>query len=230
MPLYAIRHGQASFGSADYDQLSQAGFEQSRRLGRWLATHEPEIAAVHVGAMRRHAETLQAISEAYAERGLSLPEPAIDPALNEFDHRAVFGSFMQANPEHPAVLATAGGTQGGPREIFALLHAAISAWIENRLGPSVEPWGEFRKRVRNARPSLMERAAAGVTLLVSSGGVISQLALAALDAPDLRAVELNLSLRNSAISEFHALAGDLRLGSWNGLPHLAEAKELWTYY
>jgi len=230
MPLIAIRHGQASFGSADYDQLSEAGFEQSRRLGRWLAAQEPEIGTVHVGNMRRHRETLQAIAEGFAERGLSLPEPVVDPALNEFDHRAVFGSFMQANPEHPAVRATAGGTQGGPREIFALLHAAISAWIEDRLDPEVEAWSVFRDRVRAARPALMDSASSGTTLLVSSGGVISQLALAALDAPDLRAVELNLSLRNSAISEFHALAGDLRLGSWNALPHLAEARELWTYY
>ncbi len=230
MPLIAIRHGQASFGSADYDKLSDAGIEQSRRLGRWLAAHEPDIAAVHVGAMRRHAETLDAIAAGYAERGLALPEPVVDPALNEFDHRAVFGSFMQANPEHPAVRATAGGTKGGPREIFALLHAAISAWIEGRLGPAVEPWSGFRERVRAVRPALMRQAAGATTLLVSSGGVISQFALAALDAPDLRAVELNLSLRNSALSEFHALADDLRLGSWNALPHLAESRELWTYY
>jgi len=42
-------------------------------------------------------------------------------------------------------------------------------------------------------------------------------------------VQLNLSLRNSALSEFHAGPDGLRLASWNALPHLADARELWTY-
>ena len=41
MSLIAIRHGQASYAAADYDQLSDAGYEQSRRLGRWLLQHAP---------------------------------------------------------------------------------------------------------------------------------------------------------------------------------------------
>ena len=45
-----------------------------------------------------------------------------------------------------------------------------------------------------------------------------------------RAVELNLSLRNSAVSEFHPHGPRLRLGSWNALPHLHGQRELWTYY
>ena len=36
MTLLLVRHGQASFGAADYDQLSDRGVEQSRRLGQWL--------------------------------------------------------------------------------------------------------------------------------------------------------------------------------------------------
>ena len=35
--LLLVRHGQASWGSADYDQLSSTGTEQSRVLGRALA-------------------------------------------------------------------------------------------------------------------------------------------------------------------------------------------------
>ncbi len=31
--IYLVRHGQASFGSADYDQLSTLGAEQAQMLG-----------------------------------------------------------------------------------------------------------------------------------------------------------------------------------------------------
>jgi broad specificity phosphatase PhoE len=34
--LYLVRHGQASFGADDYDQLSELGRRQSVRLGEYL--------------------------------------------------------------------------------------------------------------------------------------------------------------------------------------------------
>ena len=36
--LYLIRHGQASYGEADYDRLSPRGIEQARAIGRWAAS------------------------------------------------------------------------------------------------------------------------------------------------------------------------------------------------
>jgi len=34
--IYLVRHGQASFGSANYDELSDRGRRQSRILGEYL--------------------------------------------------------------------------------------------------------------------------------------------------------------------------------------------------
>ena len=41
MSVLAIRHGQASFGAENYDQLSERGAVQSQRLGTWLAQRMP---------------------------------------------------------------------------------------------------------------------------------------------------------------------------------------------
>ena len=38
-----VRHGQASFGKADYDQLSDLGYEQARHLGRVLREREEAL-------------------------------------------------------------------------------------------------------------------------------------------------------------------------------------------
>ena len=35
--LYLVRHGQASFGADDYDQLSELGRRQAVQLGRYWA-------------------------------------------------------------------------------------------------------------------------------------------------------------------------------------------------
>ena len=44
--IYLIRHGQASFGKANYDELSDLGQQQATRLGQALAQRMPAFDAV----------------------------------------------------------------------------------------------------------------------------------------------------------------------------------------
>lgn len=234
MRLILVRHGQASAGSADYDRLSDRGRQQSQRLGAWLADTGQRFDHVVTGGMRRHRQTYEGIAEAYARGGLSLPEPDVDHGFDEFDHQAVFGGFVARHPTHPAVQAS---QQGGLSALAAMIHAALSAWAEDGIEGVPETWVDFGARVRLAGDKLAQRSA-GPVLVISSGGVISRLAQAALGLPDRSAVDLNLSLRNSGLCEFHLRPSPpgtspwnrLALGSWNALPHLHDAQELWTYY
>lgn len=227
MSLLLVRHGQASFGAADYDNLSERGQLQSRRLGDWLARGGHRFQSVVVGGMRRHLQTAQGVAAAFAAQGLDLPAPTPDPGFAEFDHEAVFGAYLARDPEDPIAVAS---RSGQPRDVGAMLQAALLAWANDELTGVPESWGAFGQRVQAAGDRLEALAGDGEVLVLSSGGVISRLAQLALDVPNQRAVELNLSLRNSALSEFHPHAGRLRLGSWNALPHLHGERALWTYY
>ena len=80
--IYLVRHGQASFGKENYDQLSPRGWEQGRILGRWLAG-KVEPGAVFGGNLQRHRETVEAITTGY---GVSLPDMQVLEGVNEFDH------------------------------------------------------------------------------------------------------------------------------------------------
>ena len=60
----------------------------------------------------------------------------------------------------------------------------------------------------------------GNVLIVSSGGPIAAVVAAALNAPPAAAVELNLRIRNSSVTEFAATPRRHHLISFNGLPHL----------
>jgi hypothetical protein len=70
---------------------------------------------------------------------------------------------------------------------------------------------------------------------MTSGGVISRLAQRTNGIDLAAAIDLNLSLRNSGVCGF-AVRTDapgpprLAMTSWNGLQHLDDARELWTYY
>ena len=79
--LYLVRHGQASFGADDYDQLSPKGREQGLRLGQYwrekaqsLGQHQASpFDAVLIGTLKRHRQTWEAMAEG-AGQGADLDE------------------------------------------------------------------------------------------------------------------------------------------------------------
>jgi broad specificity phosphatase PhoE len=217
-----VRHAQASFGSADYDQLSARGQQQAQHLGRWLAAESRRPYSLVVrGSMLRHAQTLAPIEQAFADAGRPLPQARIDPAWNEFDHEAILRAYAAATPDHSELVKARGGNWNAIRTV--LLHA-LQQWRDGAFDGLVpESWGEFAARVASARAGMAD--ADGDLLVVSSGGAISRCAQAALDLDDARMIELNMALRNTAISDFHRGAERWRMLSWNELPHLAAADE-----
>jgi broad specificity phosphatase PhoE len=232
--VLAIRHAQASFDADDYDQLSARGLEQASRLAEYLAA-DPDFGfdAVVCGAMRRHRQTLEAIEAAFAKVGRNLPDVEIDADLNEFDHGAVMAAFLAEFPDHAGFKGQM-PDKADHSGIVQFLAAALQAWaaglLEHRLR---EGWRPFQRRVGRGIARLAGRqVTGGRILLVSSGGVIAQLAQHALQVPDQQAIDFNLSLQNSAISEFRVRAQQLHLKSWNTLPHLSAHadRRLWTHF
>jgi broad specificity phosphatase PhoE len=65
-----------------------------------------------------------------------------------------------------------------------------------------------------------ERFPQGNVLLVSSGGPIAAIVAATLNAPAQTAVELNLRMRNTSVTEFACSVRRHSLVCFNALPHL----------
>jgi broad specificity phosphatase PhoE len=168
--ILLVRHGQASFGAADYDVLSETGWTQGRQLGAWLAERGTVPTAMVHGDMRRHRETLEAMVEGAGWTGL---EADADPGWAEFDHVGIVASY----PDRPEGELDRRGFQ----EVF---ERATARWISGDHGSYPESYAGFVARVRAA----LDRAGAaagpgGVVVVVSSGGPIAA-ACAALVDPD----------------------------------------------
>ena len=231
--LIAVRHAQASFDADHYDVLSTRGEEQAALLGAYLAA-DPDFGFDRVicGGMHRHQQTLQAIEQAFETAGRSLPSARIDADFNEFDHGAVIEAYLGEFPEHPEYrgrMPEKSDRNGISKFLAAALQSWANAELEHRLQ---EGWHAFGSRISRAHERAFGEAAVGErVLLVSSGGVIARLAQHALAVTDLRTIDFNLSLMNSAISEFVWRDG-LRMRSWNTLPHLSQHvhRRLWTHF
>ena len=58
--LFMVRHGQASFGTGNYDQLSALGERQGVWLGEYFAERGIAFDRVVTGSMQRHRQTAAA--------------------------------------------------------------------------------------------------------------------------------------------------------------------------
>jgi broad specificity phosphatase PhoE len=84
---------------------------------------------------------------------------------------------------------------------------------------------EFRAGVAAALQQVREQHADARVLIVSSGGPIATAVAQVLAAPAETLVEMNLRIRNSALTEFIVSPSRHALLSFNHLPHL-DAPEL----
>ncbi|AVP98063.1 hypothetical protein C7S18_13020 [Ahniella affigens] len=226
LELLTIRHAQASFDADDYDQLSTKGELQAERLGRHLAA-DPGYTfdAVIVGAMKRHEQTYSAIQSAYAEGGRDLPNAITLAAFNEFDHGAVLSAFLSKYPDHSSLVAGRMPAKDDRGAVAQFIAAALMAWAQGLLDDRLdESFPAFQHRVHDGLFELIQQhQGRSRLLLVSSGGVIAQIAGLALQVPAARTIDFNLSLMNTGLSSFHWRGASLHLASWNSLPHLAGA-------
>lgn len=214
--LYLVRHGQASFGAEDYDNLSPLGHRQSVRLGEYMASKGLKFDAVLVGTLKRHAQTLAGIQEGMKTAHQGLPWPG----LNEYDSHAVISAV------HPEPLPKP-DTPELYRNHFRVLRGALTHWMNGKSQPLGMPsYPDFQKGVTSALDHVCAnqgtRNDANV-LIVSSGGPISTAVGHILGTTPEMTIELNLRIRNTSITEFNFNPKRHTLVTYNTLPHLDHA-------
>ncbi|MCV2369938.1 histidine phosphatase family protein [Roseateles oligotrophus] len=209
--LYLVRHGQASLGAADYDQLSPVGERQCQALGAYWRSRGLRFDAVLSGGLRRHVQSLAGIAA-----GLSQPDlPAVQlrPGLNEYDSEALIRSVYSGDLARPVDAESA-------RQHFRLLRAGLRAWMAGQSQPQgMASYAEFSAGVAAALAHVREQCE-GHVLLVSSGGPISTAIGQLLQASSEAVIDLNLRIRNSAVTEFSFNPKRHAMLTFNVLPHL----------
>ena len=214
--LYLVRHGQASFGSADYDRLSPLGQRQCEALGAWFARRGIAPDTVLTGTLRRHRESLAALQAGF---GRALAEARALPGLDEYDSGAVIRAVHDA--PLPAV-----STPQAAQEHFRRLRDGLARWMEGSVQPEgLPPHAQFRAGVVDALDQVRTRHAEGCTLVVSSGGPIALAMGHVMGLHDAAVIDLNLQLRNSSICELRVSPRRLVPVSFNTLPHLESDAE-----
>jgi broad specificity phosphatase PhoE len=208
--LYMVRHGQASFGAEDYDQLSELGRKQAVRLGEWFAHKGIAFDGLIAGTLRRHKQTLEGILEGMNHAGEHL---AWD-GLNEYDSEAVIATVHTGKLEKAT-------TPEMYRHHFRLLRDGLAKWMAGDAQPEGMPsYEQFVAGVAGALDHVRQNHYGQNVLMVTSGGPISTAVGYVLGTPAQTTIELNLRIRNTSVTEFTFNPKRMMLVMYNAIPHL----------
>lgn len=226
--LYLIRHGQASFGSQNYDELSALGHQQGHAVGQSLKQRGVQPEVVVCGTMKRHQDTARAALSAMAlDVGMQ-----VDAGVNEFDHENV---IEVAEPRYAdkALMMSEMAASGDPRRAFqSFFQDAVSRWVAGHHDAEyAEPWSVFKLRCVSALEALVKLTPAkGQAVVFTSGGFISVVCAHLLGLHDTQAFTINWTLANAGITKVLVGRDGLHLVSINEHAHVeGTSPSLLTY-
>jgi broad specificity phosphatase PhoE len=216
--LLLARHGQASFGGADYDVLSEPGHAQAAVLAAELSARQLNLGTLLSGSLQRQRDTAVPFVAAVGR------EPVIDPRFNEYDMEDIIGAHAAAAVEPGRRLTSL--------EFQDLLDTALIAWIRaGEKSPAAETWPAFTGRVSAGLRELLDGLPSGTTgVAFTSGGVLAAVCVELLGLPVEAFLTFNRVTVNAGITKvIHGRRGST-LVSFNEHGHLErDGRSLVTY-
>ena len=203
--MLVIRHGQASFGQDNYDVLSDLGHRQSEALGKLLADLNWVPDRLVTGTLVRQKDTLSSMGFNQA--------PEEHTGFNEYDFSDLLAARFQGDV--PDLV------KGDRKTHFRALRETVFEWQDAAFDGASETYAEFAERVEAARQFATDTKAKRV-LVISSGGVIGQLTATALGAPIRQMMQLNLQVKNTAMTRFMFSGSAFSLHEFNATPHFMQ--------
>ena len=230
--IYLIRHGQASFGRSDYDNLSELGHEQAKLLGAALRPRVSDVHKAYVGGMLRHRQTAAACLEMmHAGRNISV-EPAEDVGFNEYDHEQLIARY-KPRYENKLIMAAEMAASLKPRQAFQeMFTQAVGRWIDGQHDADYdEPWPVFGQRCMDALERVSKSLESSQNALVfTSGGTITAIVQRLLNLPSPQAIKMLWTMVNCGVTKIVVGSRGMHLSSFNEHGHFEHDPKRWLTY
>jgi len=217
--IILIRHGKASFGESDYDQLSKMGKYQAKVTGLYLKKAQIIPTAIYSGTMKRQQETAE-IAKKY---GLLSPSVQINPFFNEYDYQAIIDSHLDgliaSDPSVSTDLENAFNDIKTFRNVFSKL---LERWVSGKYNiDGNETFNDYLQRINSGIHYIMQNQdEKDIALVFTSGGFISTSMHLILGLQPLEALKLGWRIYNCSVTSFFCLNTDYQLDAFNSAGHL----------
>ena len=170
--IYLMRHGQASFGAADYDKLSELGCSQAEVLGHYLRDCDVVFDAVYSGDLLRQRETTEL---AVASQPAAV-DHHIDPRFNEIKNdQQVKHLLPQLAEKNPALGKLVERGLSDSKDYQKVIEAVFKHWVSGQCdNTNLQSWADYSGGVRDAVTDVIRTSGSGKTVgIFTSGGTIA---------------------------------------------------------
>lgn len=221
--LIIVRHGQASFGQKNYDQLSPVGYRQAQVVANHLQETGVGFDAVYTGQLTRQRQTFQTMANVFAENGRPLPESSTMPDLDEYDSTGVWEYYYPIMVrENPHLKLDETRLAEDPKAFQKVFSRIVQRWMnETQDRPGLESWHSFRARIGSGLKKIMQQVGSGKNVMVfSSAGPIAVAVQMATQMPDDQCIGISWQVLNASMTRFRFNAEKMTLTGFNDVAAL----------
>jgi len=205
--IYLIRHGQASFGAANYDELSELGCRQAEVLGHYLRDCEIQFDVVYSGNLERQKKTAAlAIASQPA-----IPAHNIDSRFNEIRNDEQIEQLLPVIIEQqPAIKEIVDSGLGISKNFQKIVEATFNHWVSPSCSSeTIQSWADYSSGVRDAMSNVMQENGSGKTIgIFASGGTIATIVAQVLGLTGAQTYQFYEPVINCSVTQiFYSGAG-----------------------
>lgn len=213
--IYLIRHGQASFGAENYDNLSTLGRRQAEVTGHYLRDAGIQFDAVYSGDLQRQQDTAQL---AIASQPI-MPSHHIDARFNEMNNDEQLEHLMPAVLEQDDELRETMKTRGlvDSKDYQKGIRAVFNHWVSPECShPGIQSWAEYSGGVQAALAKVMDEQGSGKTVgIFCSGGTIATMVAQVLGLGGGGTYQFYEPIFNCSVTQLFYSRGQVSLSYFN---------------
>lgn len=217
--LLIIRHGQASFGAENYDQLSPLGQRQADLTGEFLRQTGTRFNAAYSGDLSRQRETGQRVLDQLE----AAPDLLIDSRFNEVQTDEQIEVMMPLLVERDTRFADLVAAMDTDTKSFQkIIETVFNYWVSPDCDVSgIQSWQDYHNGVVSAFEAAMASAASGTdTAIFTSGGTIATIVGHVLKLTSDRVYEFYEPVFNCSITRIIFNSRKCSMSTFNDVGHL----------
>ncbi|MFT4520260.1 MAG: broad specificity phosphatase PhoE [Halioglobus sp.] len=231
--IYLIRHGQASFGSENYDKLSELGCRQADIVGEYLRDCGIHLDAAYSGDLSRQHETAQRALASQPGEVSHTVDPRFNEIQNEEQIEYLMPQVLERSPEIRALVAKGFSSS---KDYQKLIDAVFNFWVSPECDePKIQSWADFSGGARDALHKVMAEQGSGKTIgIFTSGGTLATLVAQVIGLGGEDTYQLYEPIMNCSVTQLFYSGDKVSLSYFNDCSFLRvlgqqKGEELITY-
>ena len=219
--IYLIRHGQASFGSDDYDKLSELGCRQAEVTGHYLRDCGIHFDSAYSGALLRQRETAELALSSQPNAVTHTVDDRFDEIRNDEHLEYLLPGLMEKSPALKAIVDRG---LSSSKDYQKVIDAVFNYWVSPECNvPQIQSWDDYSGGVKAALSDVIRNEGGGKNIAIfTSGGTIATIVAHVLGLSGEQTYQFYEPIFNCSVSHLFYSGDRVSLSYFNDRSFLQE--------